>query len=348
VSRSALILAGGSGTRFWPASRRLRPKQLLPLADGRSLLARCVERLAPLVPIEQVWISTTAELAGAIAAELPGIDRGRILAEPTGRNTAPAIGWAVGEMPQAARAGAIAVLPSDHRIGDEPAFRATLERALVAAEAGHVVTLGVSPRWAETGFGYLELGSPVAGFEGLRRVAEFREKPDLETAQRFVASGQHVWNAGMFIFRGETLLERISEVAPELASGLAAIRAAPARATDLYPKLPSVSIDTAVMERIELAALPLDCGWDDLGSWQALYELLAGDADENRTLGEAVAVDASSNLLFADQGTIAALGVENLVVVRTGDAVLVMPRARAQEVRRIVERLRDAGRDDLL
>jgi mannose-1-phosphate guanylyltransferase len=253
-------------------------------------------------------------------------------------------------MPEAARAGVVAVLPSDHRIGDAAAFRAALATAAVAAAGeDRVLALGVTPRFAETGFGYLELADEAPGANGLRRVAHFREKPDRATAESFVASGRHLWNAGIFVFRGATLLAAIERLAPELGAGLAAIRRQPGRLGALYGALPAISIDYAVMEKLEgISTLALDCGWDDLGSWQALHDVSPADAAGNRTHGATVAVDAHDNLLYADAGTIAVLGVEGLVVVRTGDAVLVMPRSRAQEVRRLVEQLEADGRSDLL
>ena len=350
MSLAVLVLAGGSGTRFWPASRRARPKQLLALEGERSLLRATVERLAPLVAPERVWVATTPELADAIRAELPEIDAERLVVEPALRNTAPAIGYALGRMPEQVRRGPIAVLASDHRIGDVASFRETLAAAARIAESDdRILALGVVPRWPETGFGYLELAEGEPGPSGERAVARFREKPDRETAERFVASGRHLWNASMFVFRGETLLERLATLAPELWSGLDAISRDPRAAETLYSALPSISIDYALMEKLDdLVTLPLDCGWDDLGSWQALAEILEADSEGNCAHGAAFAVDARDNLLWAEQGAIAALGVEGLVVVRTGDAVLVVPRSRAQEVRKLVERLRAEGRDDLL
>jgi mannose-1-phosphate guanylyltransferase/mannose-6-phosphate isomerase len=349
VRASALILAGGSGTRFWPASRRRRPKQLLALEGERSLLQQTVERLAPLVHAERIWISTTRELAPAIAEQLPAVGRERILVEPVARNTAPAILGAVARLPAAVRAEPIAVLPADHRIADPTAFLATLGEAFaVAARQERVLALGVVPRWPETGFGYLELGGELPGPPGLRRVERFREKPDLATARKLVASGRHHWNAGMFVFSGEQLLAAAREVDAGLVLGVETWAAAPER-DELYAALPSVSIDYAVMEKLAgLATLPLDCGWDDLGSWSALFAHLTADADGNRVRGEGFAVEAGGNLLYADHGAIAVLGVEGLVVVQSGDVVMVVPRERAQEVRRLVERLAAHGRDDLL
>jgi mannose-1-phosphate guanylyltransferase len=350
MSLSALVLAGGSGTRFWPASRRLRPKQFLALDGERSLLRATVERLAPLVPPERIWISTTAALAGAVAKELPELDASRILIEPAGRNTAPAIAWSVRSLPPAIREGAIAVLPSDHRIASPESFRATLAAAAEEAERrDRVLALGVVPRHPETGFGYLETGGALPGVPGLLAVRRFTEKPDRPTAERFVAGGRHLWNAGMFVFRGARLLELVELHAPELARGLAALVREPGRADELYRALPAISIDYALMEKLdELATLPLDCGWDDLGSWDALASVLPHDAAGNAARGGAIVVDGERNLTFAETGTIAVLGLSDLVVVRSGDAVLVAPKSAAQEIRRIVDALAATGRAELL
>lgn len=346
-----LILAGGSGTRFWPLSRRHRPKQLLALDGETSLLRRTVDRLAPRVKAVDVWVCTTEALAAATRAELPEVPAAQILVEPEGRNTAPAIGWSLSVMPEVARQGVVAVLAADHRVADEAAFRRVLDQAAeVVARDDRVMTLGVRPYRPETGYGYLELGAELAGTPGLRAVARFTEKPDAATAERWAEGGRHLWNAGIFVFRGTTLLAHLERLEPRIGEILRAIRAAPERTAELYPTLPSISIDYAVAERLDdLATLPLDCGWSDVGSWQAVAELDAGrDAAANRCHGDVLTHDAHRNLLWADEGTIAAIGVEGLVVVRTGDAVLVMPRERSQEVRAIVDELTRRGRDELL
>jgi mannose-1-phosphate guanylyltransferase len=350
----ALILAGGSGTRFWPLSRRRRPKQLLALDGEASLLRATALRLAPLVPAEAIWVCTTRELGPAVRRELPEVPPEQVLLEPEGRNTAPAIGWSLRSMPEAVRRGVVAVLPSDHRIGQPEAFRATLAQAArVAGEQDRVLALGVVPRWAETGYGYLELdpGSEEAG--GVRRVRRFVEKPSAEDAARFAASGRHLWNAGMFVFRGGRLLELLARHQPELARGLEEIAAAPGRLAEIYRRLPARSIDYALMEKLDsLATLPLDCEWSDLGSWAALAEVLPADPAGNAGRGDRLALDAAGNLLVSDTesgaGLIAVLGVRDLVVVRTADAVLVMPKARSQEVRRLVQELAGKGREELL
>ncbi len=348
-----LVLAGGVGARFWPLSRRRRPKQLLDLLGGGTLVAATLRRLAPLCGEGGIWFCTTEELAAAVAAELPGLDASRILAEPSGRNTAPAIGWAVRSMPEAARREVIAVLPSDHWVADEDAFREALVRGAAAVDRGEhdVVTVGIAPAWPETGYGYLELAAP-AGPLSVERVVRFTEKPDAARAARFKASGRHFWNGGIFLFRGTVLLDLYREHLPELAAGierLAADGQDAARRREIYAGLESVSIDYGLMERLDsIGCVVADCGWNDLGSWASLAETLPPDREGNRTVGDTLAVDARNNLLFADEGTVAAIGVDGLAVVRTGDAVLVVPRERAQDVRQAVTQLRALGRLDLL
>lgn len=345
----ALILAGGSGTRFWPLSRKSNPKQLLALEGERSLLRETLERLRPLVEPRDVWVCTTEALAGRVRADLPEVPPDQVLAEPEGRNTAPAIGWSVRSMPEEARRDVVAVLPADHRMGDPAAFREALEGAgRVVEREDRVMTLGVVPRWAETGYGYLEL-EPEPGPEGVRRVRRFVEKPSAENAARFVEAGNYLWNAGIFVFRGTTLLSILERLQPELARGLEEIAAHPDRLAELYGRLPKDSIDYAVMEKLDdISTLPLDCGWSDLGSWEALDEVLPRDEDGNTGRGDRLAVDAHGNLLFADAGMIAVVGVEDLVVVRTGDAVLVCPKSRSQDVKKLVAELAARGREDLL
>lgn len=345
----ALILAGGSGTRFWPMSRARRPKQLLALEGERSLLQATVDRLDPLIPARDVWVCTTAALAEQIHEQLPEIPREQILAEPTGRNTAPAIGWALDRMPDDDQS-VVAVLPADHRFADPESFRATLARAAkVAATEDRVMTLGVEPRWAETGYGYLELGEELGAGSGARRVRRFTEKPDAETAEKYLREKTHLWNAGIFVFQRQTLREHLARFEPEIGRGLAEISAHPERTDQLYPELPSISIDYAVMERLEtIGTLALDCGWSDLGSWEALTEVLEADEAGNRSRGDVLAIDARDNLLYADSGQVAVLGVEGLVVVRTEDSVLVLPRERSQDVRLLVDELKSRQRRDLL
>ena len=226
----AIILAGGSGTRFWPLSRRHRPKQLLALEGDRSLLQQTLDRLRPSIPPESVWVCTTEILADAVRQQLPEVPPKQILLEPEGRNTAAAIGWSVRSMPEEARHGIVAVLPADHRMADAEAFRSSLEAAAEAVEARDLImTLGIRPYRPETGYGYLELAEEMDPATGLARVARFREKPDAATARAFVESGRYLWNGGIFVFRASTLIQLLETHLPQLASGLEEIARHPDR-----------------------------------------------------------------------------------------------------------------------
>jgi mannose-1-phosphate guanylyltransferase len=346
----ALILAGGSGTRFWPLSRSARPKQMLSMVGDESLMQVTASRLSPLVEPESIWVCTTRSLVEEVRRQLPAVPFEQVLAEPTGRNTAPAIAWAISQMPEDVRSGVVAVLPADHYVDDEAAFREALRTAgEIAADQSRIMTLGVPPTRAETGYGYLELGEVLDSSTGLRQVKRFTEKPDPETAEEFFSSGNYLWNAGIFLFPGDVLLQRVAELQPEIDQGLAAVKAAPERLDEIYRELPAISIDHAVMEKLlDLGTLPLDCGWSDLGSWEALWELLEQDEDGNIVRGSALAIDSKDCLVYSDRGTVAVVGVEGLVVVKTADAVLVIPKKRSQEVRQIIQELRDSEREDLL
>ncbi len=346
----AVVMAGGSGTRFWPASRETRPKQLLPLAGGdEALLAATVRRLAPLVPPERVYIATGARLQAGTRAILPDVPAANVLAEPVPRNTAPCIGWAASILAAKDPEARILVLPSDHHIENEEAFLDVLRKALDAVEAGNLVTVGIVPTRPETGYGYIELGEPLG--HDVRKVARFVEKPDLARAKGYVEGKKHLWNAGMFIFRAGDMLAAIDRAMPELGEGIRAIQAGGDEAlAKIFPTLPSISIDHGVMEKTaNLAVVPGDFGWNDVGSWESAWELAAKDEAGNALPSAAgqisVAVDSRGNLVQTSDAkkTIALLGVEGLVVVDTGDALLVMPRDRAQDVRAIVDALKKKG-----
>lgn len=355
----ALILAGGSGTRFWPLSRRSRPKQLLSLMGDVSLLRGTVDRLAPLVKAEDAFCSTTVALEEKVLADLGGSAEAstswqrRVFAEPMGRNTLPAIAWCVDGIDQnyEGQDPVVVVLPSDHFVTEPDGFRQALAAAVTEAQAqDRIVTLGVPPRWAETGYGYLELKSAVDGL-GVYDVARFTEKPDEERAEAFVKGGRHLWNAGIFVFRASVFAAAARRFQPEMMELVESLRGVrdPDRLAELYSQMPNVSIDFGLMEALEdIAAVPLDCGWNDLGSWDALAAVLEVDEAGNRIRGDVVAVDSGDNLLVADRGTIAAVGVSGLVVVRTEDSVLVLPQGRAQDVRKVVDALKASDREDLL
>lgn len=344
----ALILAGGSGTRFWPLSRRSRPKQLLPLAAGdRTLLAATLDRLDGLVGAGDRWICTTRDLVSAVSAAAPTVPAPQVLGEPEGRNTAPAIAWAVRNI---GGLEPVVVLPADHRVEDEAAFRAALEVAGRAAEQGQIVTLGVRPTFPETGFGYLEV-SPEPLSSGVGRVVRFVEKPDRATAERFLAAGNYLWNAGIFVFRPDVLAAAIATHLPALDLGLAAIERDSTRRDAVWRELPAVSIDHGLMEKLsDIVVVPFDGGWSDLGSWDALYPLLPTDERGNAIQGDGhVVAGGSGTLVWAEPGiAVTCVGVDDLVVVATGDAVLVVPRSRCQDVRAAVAALAAAGHRDKL
>jgi mannose-1-phosphate guanylyltransferase len=303
-----------------------------------------------LIPCENLWFSVTEELVEPLCQEFPEIQPRQLLVEPLGRNTAPAIGAALLSMPEEVRRGVVAVLPADHRIACPEAFRRTLQAAFEWAErTDQILTLGVRPSRAETGYGYLELGQRLEGEPPAWEVTRFREKPDRATAEAFVSSGRYLWNAGIFVFRGERMLQELRRFAPDLASGLEAYCLETQKPRELYARLPSISIDYAVMEKAtSIAALELDCGWSDLGSWEAVFEVLPTDPAGNCSLGEALFLHAQGCLVVSPGATTVVLGAENLVVVRTEDVVFVLPRSRSQEVREVLRALEQQGRLELL
>ena len=353
----ALVMAGGVGTRFWPLSRRSRPKQLLPFAQGRSLLAAAVERLAPLVPPARTLVVTSAEVAPAVRAELPQLAAANVLAEPCGRDTAACVGWVAWRLARSAPGCVMVVLPADHVIPDGAALRSALAAAAATACArGGLVTLALRPTRAESGFGYLELGEVVgaAGGRSVHAVRRFVEKPCRERAEEFLNAGTYRWNSGMFAWTVEAIESAMRQHLPELASALDRLMES---ATTLgeeeavarhYPLLPRVSVDHGVMEKAHSVwAVDIDFEWADVGSWLGLSGILPEVAGAT-VLGDVVALESAGCVLISDGPLVATLGLHDLVVVATRDAVLVVPKGQAQRVKELVERLQLEGRDEVL
>ena len=337
-----VILSGGSGTRLWPLSRSQHPKQLLPLTGGEETLlqatalrvGRLPDTAPPLVIANEAHRFVVAEQLREI-----GVTPSRLLLEPFGRNTAPAAALAALQVSAEDPEAILALLPADHLIRDEAAFAAAIERALAAAAEGWLVAFGITPDRPETGYGYIKLGRALDGIDGVSAIERFVEKPDRATAESYLASGDYLWNSGMFVARADLLLEELERLQPAL---LAACGDALANAkADLdflrleeaaFERIAGVSFDYAVMEKTERAAVvPCDLAWNDLGAWPALWEAGEKDADGNVVQGAAIALDSHGNYLRSEQGVIATLGVENMIVISMKDAVLVIPRDRADE-----------------
>jgi mannose-1-phosphate guanylyltransferase/mannose-6-phosphate isomerase len=349
-----VILSGGSGTRLWPLSRELYPKQFLPLTGGeQTLLQSTVERIAgfpgagsPLVVCNEAHRFLVAEQLRTMSTTPSAI-----LLEPVGRNTAPAV--ALAALSQSEPDAILMVMPADHVIGDVPAFHRALAEGLELAEGGSLVTFGVVPGSAHTGYGYIRGGAPQGDTPG-RPVKAFVEKPDEETARRYVASGDYFWNSGMFLFRASSYLEELQRHAPDILD--ACREALTVRDADLdfmrideeaFVRCRSDSVDYAVMEKTDRAmVVPLDAGWNDVGSWASLWEVGERDEAGNVFHGDVLAEGVSNTFVHAGQRLVAVVGLNDLVIVETGDALLVMDRNRTEEVKGIVGRLREAGRDE--
>lgn len=353
-TRYAVIMAGGSGTRFWPASRRAYPKQFLPLGrGGESLLQASARRAASVVGAAHVRVVAAARHADLLREQLAFLPPDALMLEPVGRNTAPCIGWAAAHVRRLDPQGVVATLPADAFIGDEVAYGAVLDRALGIAQGGAIVTLGVKPTRPETGYGYIERAEAVG--DGSYRVRAFVEKPDAERARRFVADG-HLWNSGVFVFRVDAILDEIAARLPALHEFLLRWHQAADAGTDAslierdYHTLPSISIDHGVMEHARnVVVVPGEFGWDDIGSWSAAWTLADKDALGNALASDAMLIDAENCYVQASgKKLVVLLGTRDLVVVDTPDALLVVPRERAQEVRRVIERLEREGGDKYL
>jgi mannose-1-phosphate guanylyltransferase len=363
-----VILAGGSGTRFWPRSRRARAKQVLALDGDRTMIQQTLDRLLPLAAADDVWVITNSLLDEVIAEQLPQIPRGNILSEPAARNTAPACGLAAFLFDRSAPDTVIGIFPSDHVVKNTARFGEVIRAGVQLAASGErIVVLGVPPTRPETGYGYIELGAAVNPVNGVpvRRVKRFTEKPDRAHAEEFVASGNYSWNGGIFLWTARTLVRAIREHCPAMAPLLEKIAAAHGTPefervfAEVYPQCENISIDYAVLEPrsakgeigSEIYCLPADFEWNDLGSWAALHEHLTDGEMSNFFDGTDPVnstIDAQRNYVYAPGKVVALVGVDDLVVVDTGDCLLITKRDRSQDVGKIVADLKRAERDGLV
>ncbi|MGH2451379.1 MAG: mannose-1-phosphate guanylyltransferase [Candidatus Limnocylindria bacterium] len=351
----ALILSGGAGTRLWPRSRRGKPKQFLDLVGQRTLLQDTVERIEDLVPTERVFVVAPPEHRALILEQLPQLSSDHLVVEPYPRGNAAAIALAMAALQAFDPEAVVAVLPSDHVVRRRDRYRSVLIAATVAADAGHLVTIGIEPAYPDTGFGYIEAGQRL-GLETpveVRAVRRFIEKPKRDAAERMLAAGNHFWNAGMFVWRVETIIEAYRAHLPRTAEAIAALAAASSTPryeqvlAEVWEETDRTTIDYGIAEKAgNVAVVPADIGWHDVGSWGRLAEIVAGT--DNWSVEGHYAEGALGNYVWAPGRAAALVGVEGLVVVVTDDAVLVASRERSEEVKAVVDRLTREGREDLL
>ena len=366
----AVILAGGRGTRFWPRSRLRSPKQLLNIVGRETMFEQTLARLLPVFPYSRLWVVTNAEQARGVRRIAPRLKADHILAEPLGRNTAAAIGLAAFHLARRHGDAVMAVLPADHFIADAARYRTVVQSAIALAARGpNLVTLGIPPTRPETGYGYIERAGPIPHPPGGEKsagaafaVKRFTEKPDEFTAQQFLSSGNYLWNAGMFFWRVSTYLDCLKRFLPATHTALeklSRVMGTPRYARTLqqiYPKLENISVDYAILEQAtrtdtesaKVYVLPADVGWTDIGSWAAVYELGAASEGANDSVGPLHALDAAGNYIFSPTKFVAAIGVNNLVVVETPDALLICSRDRAQDVGKIAKWLEEKKHHKLI
>jgi mannose-1-phosphate guanylyltransferase len=356
----AIIMAGGSGTRFWPKSRRDRPKQLLRLFGDATMLQQTVARIEPLVPSERVVIITGADQADATRAQLPELPPGNIVAEPCPRDTAPCVGLAAWVVRKKDPQGAMIVMPADHVVEPTAAFLATVRTAasVIEDDPTTLVTFGIKPTRPETGYGYIERGELLETRDGIavNRVVQFREKPDLATAETFLAAGNFAWNSGIFLWKARTILDELRRHRPQLATALARIGDAlgtPAERDVIafeYPRMERAPIDKAVMEKAaNVRVLEVRYDWNDVGDWRSLAELLPQDPRGNAIQGDVIAHETTNSIIISDDGgLIATLGLDDIVVVQSGKATLVARRNQLDKLKGLVESLRDKGYGEYL
>lgn len=354
----AVIMAGGAGTRLWPRSRKDRPKQFHSLTSDRSLLQDTVARLDPLIDAEHIFIIANKDHVKSIREQLDWLPESNIIAEPAAKNTGPAVGIMAAILHHKDPDAVMLVLPADHFIAKGEEFRSLLQLAEdTIREDDFLLTLGIKPTYPETGYGYIEIAGEYkeVGDEKVFWVKSFKEKPDLETAQAYVASWRYVWNSGMFIWKTSTILNRFEKYAPEIYEGLMRYQKAIGtlkeveELTKVYKSFPSISVDYAILEKSErVLVIPADIGWSDIGSWGALYDLLSFDKGTNVVTGRHVGLDTYNSLIHGGSRLIATIGLDNIVVVDTDDVLLIMPRGRSQDIKKLLDKLQKQGKTEYL
>lgn len=353
----ALIMAGGGGTRLWPLSRRSRPKQALTLVGERTMFEHAVDRIASLFQPEEIFVVTGEEHLESLLLQAPELPRANFLVEPVGQGTAPAIGLGAVHLRRRDPQAVMVVLTADHFIRDVEKFRRVLTVAAQVAEKGHLVTLGITPSFPSTGFGYIQQGEQLYEVDGFAvfRALRFTEKPTAETAFQMVESGLYTWNSGMFIWRVDRILEEFARQMPDLYDVLMQIDAVfgtPAyepTLARLWPELSPQSIDYGVMEGArDVVVIPVDIGWSDVGNWSSMREILPADTDGNVVVGEHVGLETRNSIVFGGRRLIATIGLEDMIIVDTDEALLICPVEREQDVREVVRRLREMGRNGVL
>ena len=352
----ALIMAGGTGTRLWPRSRTDKPKQFLALLGERTMLQETADRILPLVRPDQIIVATGAKYVEVAGEQLPDVPAANLIGEPSGKGSAPCIGLGALAMLRDDPAATMVVLSSDHQIRKADVFREALKAAEQLAQQGYLVTLGIAPTEPQTGYGYIQRRAPLGDFNGFPayEVARFVEKPNRATAEEYIASGEYSWNAGIFIWRADAILDAFTEHLPELRAQLGQIADAggpadPAAFGDIWEQIANVTIDYGIMERAtKVAVIPVDIGWSDVGDWDSLAELAASDSG-NVVQAQHVGIDTTNTLVYSSgDRLIATIGLDNYLVVDTGDTVLIAPRVRAQDVKKIVDELKRQGQSKLL
>jgi mannose-1-phosphate guanylyltransferase len=353
----AAIMAGGVGTRLWPLSRQTRPKQALQLIGDRTMFQHSVERLAPLFPPGHIVVVTGQKHAEILRPQAPELPEDNFILEPMGRDSGPAVGLGAIHLRRRDPDAVMAMLTADHYIAQTERFRAILAAAEKIARTGKIVTLGIRPGFPSTGYGYIHQGDSLGRFDGFEafRATRFTEKPGPDTANTFVESGEYTWNSGMFIWHVDRVLTEFQRQRPQIYRQLMTI----AESLDtpdednvlaeVWPQIQKISVDYAIMEGADdVAVIPVEIGWSDVGSWASLLEIISGDEQGNVVSGEHLALDTTRTLVRGDGRVVVTIGLEDMIVVDTDDALLICPRGRAQDVKTIVERLKQSGRNELL